>query len=403
MEKIILWGVGRFGANAFTKSILEIKYQIIGYCDVDITKQHTLVNELEVFSPQEVYELCRENRVDKIIVMAQKQGTTQVIQADLQKNGIEKACYSYVDIRDEVENTYLEQVLDEIIFKWNIDYTYFSDIWVENLMSEVEFWIKDVARASSKYHDDYVHRCNNKIFNISKDKHYSEMEQFVQKIESPRIMDIGCGLAPRFGTQLQNGNVINIDRVDPLAYFYNNINAQFAYDYKVPCKFGMFEYLAQYYDEDSMDVVIVNNALDHCINPYKAIIEIMHILKPGGRLYMRHGKAEGVNGGYTGLHQWNLDQSKNNDFIIWNYSNAVNVTEKISEFAEVKVTCNDTPVRDEQNIMVVIEKKKDFDLWEYVDKEKEIKDLAHLSQKLLEFMANQEVNKLFNQWLTEGK
>lgn len=153
--------------------------------------------------------------------------------------------------------------------------------------------------------------------------------------------------------------------------------------------------------KNSRDIIIVNNALDHCINPFKSIIEMLHVLKPGGKLYMNHHRAEGGNGGYTGLHQWNLDLSSKKEFIIWNYNNAINVTEAVSDFATVKVVYNDTDERVNQSLITIIEKTKDFDLWNYASKESEIQDLAKLSQKLLEFICDGDVNSLFHGWLTE--
>lgn len=136
------------------------------------------------------------------------------------------------------------------------------------------------------------------------------VEDYLKDKQGALVYDIGCGLAPRFGTELASGKVIQLTGIDPLAYFYNVINQKFA---SVPCReivFGMFEFLSKFINKNMAEVVIINNALDHCIDPFRSIMECLSILKAGGMLHMNHGRMEGLVGLYQGLHQWNMDYNE---------------------------------------------------------------------------------------------
>ena len=149
--------------------------------------------------------------------------------------------------------------------------------------------------------------------------------------------------------------------IDPLAYYYNEINKECApYSYR-SIEFGMFEFLSAFKEKQSADVVIINNALDHCIDPYKSILEALRILKVNGLLHLNHGRAEGVNGKYEGLHQWNLDYNEKDEFIIWNNDMAINISEKLRNVADIIVThSDDSEEREQQFICVEIIKRKEI-------------------------------------------
>ena len=210
-----------------------------------------------------------------------------------------------------------------------------------------------------------------------------------------------CGLAPRFGNLLSNGKNVRIIRVDPLSFFYNKINERYAKGELDKCQFGMFEYAAQYYSEGSMDSVIINNALDHCIDPYKSILELLTVLKNDGVIYMKHNRAEGINNGYCGLHQWNLDYNSQGDFLIWNDENAINITQQLKNIAEVHIECNSNADRNAQYVVTKIRKIKKFNLYEYISEQDEINGLSHINMKLFEFISRLDINEVFNKWLQD--
>lgn len=40
-------------------------------------------------------------------------------------------------------------------------------------------------------------------------------------------------------------------------------------------KFSLFELIATFYKKEGADGIMINNALDHCIDPFKAIVECL--------------------------------------------------------------------------------------------------------------------------------
>ena len=165
----------------------------------------------------------------------------------------------------------------------------------------------------------------------------------------------------------------------------------------------MFEYFSDFFDEDSADVVIINNALDHCIDPYKSIVESLMVLKPGGVLHLNHARAEGIKGKYTGLHQWNLDYTGDDDFIIWNYDAAVNVTQRLKDIADIKLGyAGKNASRSQQYVCVDMIKKRDFDKAQYVDINYENKNKAYIMNRLMQALSDPAINSVFQKMLIDA-
>jgi SAM-dependent methyltransferase len=71
------------------------------------------------------------------------------------------------------------------------------------------------------------------------------------------------------------------------------------------------------YEDGFFDVVHCSNALDHCINPRLAIEEMIRVCKPGGYVYLRHGRNEGKREKYRNLHHWNIHDMPGGDCLFW--------------------------------------------------------------------------------------
>lgn len=117
------------------------------------------------------------------------------------------------------------------------------------------------------------------------------------------------------------------------------------------------------------------------------------VLKPGGMLYLNHTRAEGINEKYDGLHQWNLDYTEDNDFIIWNYGSAVNVSRKLGNIASISIH--------HSNGWVCVEmiKKKDFVPEQYIDADNEMEYMAFIVNRLMEKLSDPLFNKAFDSML----
>lgn len=91
------------------------------------------------------------------------------------------------------------------------------------------------------------------------------------------VLDVGCGIT----TLLNHIEAKQKFGVDPLADEYKKI---FAYPKDVNVKRGYGENLA--FPNNTFDVVICTNVLDHTNEPAKTLSEIRRVLKPKGKLVL---------------------------------------------------------------------------------------------------------------------
>lgn len=124
-------------------------------------------------------------------------------------------------------------------------------------------------------------------------------------------------------------------------------------------------------------------------------------MKLNGEILLDHRRAEAVFERYSGLHKWNLDFDCDNNFIIWNKSNSINVTDSLSSIANIQLFCENGRNSDRlsQNIIITIKKKRNFDMSEFIDMEKERYELAELLDLLMAWTADSENNRKFKRLL----
>jgi SAM-dependent methyltransferase len=97
------------------------------------------------------------------------------------------------------------------------------------------------------------------------------------------------------------------------------------------------------YKDEFFDIVHCVNALDHCKNPLKALKEMYRICKKGGWIYLRHGLNMGETRRYSGLHQWNIKITKNNDCLFWSKNNKFLLSEVAPFKNEMKKEIGNEP------------------------------------------------------------
>lgn len=274
-------------------------------------------------------------------------------------------------------------------FEYNIDFELQSETWVENLLSEVKYWLDRYTETRGGYINSYI---ENKRFLT----YAPEYEEFSKRLcDGDVVLDIGSGIVSKFGSLTESGSEIQVLAIDPLAYYYN----QFLPD-SIPetkkCRFALFELVANFYGKESADGIMINNALDHCIDPFKAIVECLYILKPGKYICTVHRRAEAVWEKYTGLHRWNIDYNDEDHLIVWNESNAVDVTEKLKTVADITLKHSEENVgREKQIVKVEIRKKQGFELEQFLDMRKERESLAKLLERLMKYYAETDTSDIF--------
>ena len=211
-----------------------------------------------------------------------------------------------------------------------------SDIgkWIEGIPYEVAFW-NNVYRWKRPF---------NGLMNWSHYGNFVELEsfdalQFLENQEDPKVLDVGAGMSYATGNFFKkNGKKtpLDIHYVDPLAPFFNKILKK--YKKNLPfVDYGMMEYLSAFYPNHDVDLVIIQNALDHSSNPMKGIFEAVDTLRLGGKLYLNHHPNEAETEHYKGFHQFNIF-NENGKLIIWNKSERFDVAELLSGFATVETS-----------------------------------------------------------------
>ena len=383
-QKCVVWGT-RAAGRELARQAAEMGCEVAAYCSGTKTSQGRKIDRLPVISPEELSRLYREKEIDSILLGVRnpnylieiKEAVSHMPPLDM------KTIFSDTS---RVENAYLNAVRERMQFRWNIAFEEQAELWLQNFMGEVESWVKDDAEPTGVYHSVYMDRLKNTDF-LGLDPACREL---VPNLDTDSIvMDIGCGLASKYGTRLPNSKHIRLLAVDPLSPFYNRINQKYAGGMGRKCEFGMFEFIANFYEENYCDVILINNALDHCIDPFKSIVECLYILKCGGRMRLHHRRAEALYEAYQGLHKWNIVHDGQGSLIFWNQENAANISQQLKDVAEIRLLCtNEQCDRGSQMIIANIVKKRDFRLEEFLDMAQERRQLAFLTKGLLDHIAD---------------
>ncbi len=216
---------------------------------------------------------------------------------------------------------------------YNVHFESLFTRWLDNILSEVDFWKNQVADIDGRWHSTYKEKYIPKEFSCDRISDEAIGSDSV-------ILDVGCGLLSQYGT-LKEGKKLNVMGIDPLAYFYNTINSRYFEKYNIKytmpnIRFGILEILSLFIPAGTADIILVDNALDHCFDPYIAIIECLKVLKLGGAFSTNHRIDEACNECYSGLHQWNIT-CVDDELIIWNNESYVNISERLDKWIDFEI------------------------------------------------------------------
>jgi ubiquinone/menaquinone biosynthesis C-methylase UbiE len=144
--------------------------------------------------------------------------------------------------------------------------------------------------------------------------------------EKIRVLDVGSGPITHIG---RNHPFLAVEVVatDFLADRYNRLLQSHKISAPVKTIFADAERLTDVFAENSFDLVVANNSLDHCASPIHAIREMIKVASPGSHVFLRHRENEAVRSRYRGLHQWNFSQENGHPYL-WSRSERVDLDDK---------------------------------------------------------------------------
>jgi SAM-dependent methyltransferase len=183
-------------------------------------------------------------------------------------------------------------------------------VWRESLPGEVEFWKQELPGRVASW-DDYKLRADPR----------APMEDPVVKMliaripdETVSLMDVGAGPLTALG-KTYPGKTLNITATDPLAGEYSKIMRRAGIEPPIPPIACRGEDLLRRFRPATFDIAFARNALDHAADPVRVITNMVHLVKEGRFVVLRHLRSVGRHQFYRGLHQWNFD-IEDGEFVI---------------------------------------------------------------------------------------
>ena len=133
--------------------------------------------------------------------------------------------------------------------------------------------------------------------------------------ETVAIVDVGAGPLTALG-KTYPGKTLSITATDPLAAEYSQIMRRSGIEPPIPPIACRGEALLERFPPGTFDIAFARNALDHSADPARVITNMVHLVKEGRFVVLRHLRSVGKHQFYRGLHQWNFDIDEG-EFVIW--------------------------------------------------------------------------------------
>lgn len=201
--------------------------------------------------------------------------------------------------------------------------------WLHAIPYEVAYWQAALRNKKSR-----ASMMSWSLYNSPLQLEGWDVQKWLATREKPTILDVGCGLSYATGNLTSDNQPLDIHYVDALAPYYNKLVEQFIPD--MPrIELGMMDYLGAFYPDHDVDLIIVQNALDHSSNPMKAVWECLSALRNGGVLYLNHHPNEAEYEKYRGFHKFNIVNEKD-DMLIWNQQSRFSLLNELKKVALVE-------------------------------------------------------------------
>ena len=93
--------------------------------------------------------------------------------------------------------------------------------------------------------------------------------------------------------------------------------------------------LTDLYLPESFELVHMSNALDHSFIPIVCIMNMLEVVKVGGKVILRHVENEAEHEEYRGFYQWNVTK-KDGVLKLFNKIENIDVNDLISRYCDIK-------------------------------------------------------------------
>jgi SAM-dependent methyltransferase len=219
------------------------------------------------------------------------------------------------------------------------------------LAEEVDYWEHWLSTRGGAWAADYSYRFNPNA-EVADPLLRDALEAMNQAEVS--ILDVGAGPVSTVGYRFE-GAPISLVAVDPLASRYNRLIDRSGAIPPVRTEELKGEQLLRRFEPGHFDIAYSRNALDHAVDPLLIIEQMLAVVRPGGRVVLRHARNEAVKESYVQLHQWNFEERRG-QLIVWSPHHETNVSQVLADRAEVVCLREpgdaDAPVEDDPGWVV---------------------------------------------------
>jgi SAM-dependent methyltransferase len=206
-----------------------------------------------------------------------------------------------------------------------------SLLWRLGLKTELVFWDRYFATGGLDWSPRYAERLDPDA-PLLESAVIESLDRLDQRELS--VLDVGAGPITALG-RVYRGRRLRIVAVDALADEYAAMLCRHGVLSPVPTIYGKGENLLDRFRPDSFDLAYARNALDHCVDPVRTIVNMVSLVRPDRDVVLVHGVDEAETSAYAGLHQWNFREYEG-ALLVWNQGEVHNLTNVVAGAARVR-------------------------------------------------------------------